>query len=192
MLHSSVPPLVGGSFGFGWCATWLSFGFNFQMGHAAASPLLITSNLQIIMAFDPTLPAEGSPLVSPEMRSQLTGLESMINAVPAGPPGPEDPPGPQGPPFAGAEVESTGTLPPCNPASVSVMFDGTNVRFSFGIPQGNPGEVSFVDLNAAIGSVISGSSSVSNSVELLLPTNPNPSILDVATRLDELILTLRR
>ena len=30
------------------------------------------------------------------------------------------------------------------------------------------------------------------SVELLLPTNPNPSILDVAAKLDELILALRR
>ena len=30
------------------------------------------------------------------------------------------------------------------------------------------------------------------SVELLLPTNPNPSILDVAQKLDELILALRR
>ena len=144
------------------------------------------------MAFDPSLPADGSPLDAGEMRSQLTGLESMINAVPAGPPGPEGPTGPQGPPFAGAEVESTVTLPPFNPASVSVMFDGTNVRFSFGIPQGNPGEVSIIDLNAAIGSVISGSSSVSTSVELLLPTNPNPTILDVAAKLDELILALRR
>ena len=84
------------------------------------------------------------------------------------------------------------TLPAFNPASVSVMFDGTNVRFSFGIPQGNPGEVSFGDLNGAIGSVISGSSSVSNSVDLLLPTNPNPSLLDVATKLDQLIQALRR
>ena len=84
------------------------------------------------------------------------------------------------------------TLPAFNPASVSVMFDGTNVRFSFGIPQGNPGEVSFADLNGAIGSVISGSSSVSNSVDLLLPTNPNPSLLDVAAKLDQLIQALRR
>ena len=129
------------------------------------------------------------------MRSQLNGLYDLIQEVPAGPPGPEGPTGPtgpQGPPFAGAEVESTVTLPPFNPAYVSAMFDGTNVKFSFGIPQGNPGEVSIIDLNAAIGSVISGSSSVSNSVELLLPTNPNPTILDVAQKLDELILALRR
>ena len=144
------------------------------------------------MPFDPSLPAAGAPLQSAVMRDQLNGLKDLIDAVPAGPTGPEGPPGPQGPPFAGAQVESTVTLPPFNPASVGVMFDGTNVRFSFGIPQGNPGEVSFADLNGAIGSVISGSSSVSNSVDLLLPTNPNPSLLDVAAKLDQLIQALRR
>ena len=64
-------------------------------------------------AFDPALPAEGRPLVSAEMRSQLNGLAVMINSVPAGP---------QGPPFAGAEVESTVTLPPFNPPSVYSGF----------------------------------------------------------------------
>ncbi len=34
--------------------------------------------------FDPNLPANGSPLVSAEMRSQLTGLKALIDAVPAG------------------------------------------------------------------------------------------------------------
>lgn len=144
------------------------------------------------MAFNPILPIDGSLIAAEELRNQFNGLKDLIDAVPAGPTGPEGPPGPQGPPFAGAQVESTVTLPPFNPASVGVMFDGTNVRFSFGIPQGNPGEVSFADLNGAIGSVISGSSSVSNSVDLLLPTNPNPSLLDVATKLDQLIQALRR
>ena len=144
------------------------------------------------MAFNPILPIDGSLIAAEELRNQFNGLKDLIDAVPAGPTGPEGPPGPQGPPFAGAQVESTVTLPPFNPASVGVMFDGTNVRFSFGIPQGNPGEVSFADLNGAIGSVISGSSSVSNSVDLLLPTNPNPSLLDVAAKLDQLIQALRR
>jgi hypothetical protein len=53
-----------------------------------------------------------------------------------GPPGPE---GPQGPPFANAEVDATNTLPPNDPATVAVTFDGTNVHFTFGIPQGQPG-----------------------------------------------------
>lgn len=39
--------------------------------------------------------ADGSPLSSAEMRSQLTGLRSLIDSVPVGPPGPM---GPQGRP----------------------------------------------------------------------------------------------
>jgi hypothetical protein len=31
------------------------------------------------------------------------------------------------------------TLPPGNPATVTTFFDGTSVRFSFGIPQGQQG-----------------------------------------------------
>ncbi len=34
------------------------------------------------MPFDPTLPANGSPLVSAEMRSQLTSLKALIDAIP--------------------------------------------------------------------------------------------------------------
>ena len=97
-------------------------------------------------------------------------------------------------PAAGQDAIATrGREVRCYPReSAAVGFDGTTVRFFFGITEGTPGEVSFVELNGAIGSVISGSSSISNSVDLLLPTNPNPSLLDVATKLDELMLALRR
>ena len=37
-----------------------------------------------------------------------------------------------------------------------------------------------------------GSSAVSNKVELLLPENANPMVLNVAVKLDEFILALRR
>jgi hypothetical protein len=40
------------------------------------------------MAFDPNQPANGSPLSSAVMRSQLNSLKILIDAVPAGPPGP--------------------------------------------------------------------------------------------------------
>ena len=39
------------------------------------------------MPYDPSLPADHSPLVSAEMRAQLTGLKDLIDAVPAGPQG---------------------------------------------------------------------------------------------------------
>jgi hypothetical protein len=48
------------------------------------------------MAYDPSLPANGSPLSSAEMRSQLQGLQALIAAVPAGPPGPPGTPGTPG------------------------------------------------------------------------------------------------
>ncbi len=48
------------------------------------------------MSFDPSLPADNSPLNSAEMRGQLTGLKADIDAVPAGPPGPQGIQGPTG------------------------------------------------------------------------------------------------
>ncbi len=47
--------------------------------------------------------------------------------------------GPGGPPFAQAVVDSVTTLNPGDSATVGVSFDGTNVRFTFGIPRGNDG-----------------------------------------------------
>jgi hypothetical protein len=50
-------------------------------------------------------------------------------------------------------VDAVNTLPPGSPATVSVSVDGTNVRFTFGIPagaDGAPGEVTNAALDAAI------------------------------------------
>jgi hypothetical protein len=148
------------------------------------------------MPYNPTLPANGSPNSSAEMRSQLQGLKALIDAINAivaaqidgvttvnpgdpamvsvsvvgdtlhftfaiprgndgaqgtqGDPGGPGPAGPQGPPFAQAIVDAVNTLSPGSPATVSVTFDGTNVRFTFGIPEGQPGEVTTAALDAAI------------------------------------------
>jgi len=51
--------------------------------------------------YNPALPADGSPLSSAEMRSQLTGLKALIDAIAA---------------ISGAMVDSTTTLPPGSPA----------------------------------------------------------------------------
>ena len=48
------------------------------------------------MAFDPTLPLTNSKILSAEMRSQFTGLKSLIDAVPVGPVGPPGSPGAAG------------------------------------------------------------------------------------------------
>jgi hypothetical protein len=91
----------------------------------------------------------------------------MGAAGPSGDPGPQGPPGeagatgPQGPPFANAVVDGVTTLPPGDPATVGVSFDGTNVHFSFGIPQGQPGEVTNATLDAAIAATAVNPSGVS-------------------------------
>ncbi len=115
------------------------------------------------MPFDPTLPKAGTKLRSGEIRANFIALNDEINAIPAGPPGPagnagapgpmgppgndgpQGPagtggaPGPQGPPFANAVVDGVSTLNPGDSATVSTSFDGSNVRFTFGLPRGADG-----------------------------------------------------
>ena len=74
--------------------------------------------------FDPTLPAEGSPLQSAVMRSQLTSLKDLIDAVPT---------------ITGVVLDGVTTGAPGDPASVSLSLVGTELHFSFVIPQGNEG-----------------------------------------------------
>ena len=113
-------------------------------------------------------------------------------------------PGPQGPPFANAIVDSVTTLNPGDNATVQSHFDGSNVRFQFGIPrgfngndggsgpQGAPGEVTNMQLNSAI----NGTSNNSNAVNTLVMTVSDPptvgEVQAIASKLDELILALRR
>ena len=165
------------------------------------------------MPFDPTKPAFGSPDSSAEMRAQLNALNDKIDAVPAGPPGAagsDGAPGAQGPPFASAAVDGVTTFPPGTPASVTTFFDGSNVRFTFGIPKGYdgingsngndgpqgvpgvPGEVTHAELAADL----AGTSNNSNGVVLLgmaIGDPPTASELQaVMDKLNELITALRR
>ncbi|MFN0075461.1 MAG: hypothetical protein ACKVY0_03190 [Prosthecobacter sp.] len=110
-------------------------------------------------------------------------------------------PGPQGPPFTNFVVDGVSTLNPGDPATVNVSFDGTAVRLSFGIPrgqegqagqQGAPGEVT----NAQLTTAINGTSSNSNAVAALGMTVSDPptqsEMQQIADKMDELILALRR
>jgi hypothetical protein len=115
------------------------------------------------MAFNPNLPLDNSLIVAKQLRDQFNGLDARIDSIPAGPPGPEGPvgpqgePGPPGPPFAQAAVDGVNTLAPGSPANVTVSFDGSEVHFTFDIPQGEtgepgpPGEVTEAQLASAIG-----------------------------------------
>ncbi len=122
---------------------------------------------------------------------------------PAGNDGGQGPPGndgAQGPPFAQAVVDGVTTLDPGNPATVGVSFDGSNVRFTFGIPRGNdgsngsdgsqgpPGEISQAQLDSAI----SGTSANTNGVSTLDSAFADPDMEAIRQKLNEMILNGRR
>ena len=122
---------------------------------------------------------------------------------PAGNDGGQGPPGndgAQGPPFAQAVVDGVTTLDPGNPATVGVSFDGSNVRFTFGIPRGNdgsngsdgsqgpPGEISQAQLDSAI----SGTSANTNGVSTLDTGFADPDMEAMRQKLNEMILNGRR
>jgi hypothetical protein len=105
--------------------------------------------------------------------------------------------GAQGPPFAQAVVDGVNTLEPWESAAVDVSFDGSNVRFTFGIPRGNdgsngsdgaPGEVSLQQLDDAI----SGTSANTNTVSTLDNSYADPEMEELRQKLNELIVALRR
>jgi hypothetical protein len=74
--------------------------------------------------FDPALPAEGSPLQSAVMRSQLTSLKALIDAILT---------------VTAAQVDGVVTVPPGDPAAASVTLEGGTLHFSFHLPQGATG-----------------------------------------------------
>jgi hypothetical protein len=114
-----------------------------------------------------------------------------------GPPGND---GAQGPPFAQAIVDGVTTLDPGQQATVQTSFDGSNVRFQFGIPrgsdgsngsdgsQGPPGEISQAQLDSAI----SGTSANTNGVSTLDNAFADPDMEALRQKLNEMILNGRR
>ena len=103
-------------------------------------------------------------------------------------------------------MDIVNTLNRGEPATVGVNFDGTNVRFAFGIPRGNDGatgpagqngEVTQVDLANAQFNTLSQTSSNTNAVPTLdMPfANDPPTLADLEQmRLahNALVLALRR
>ena len=118
-----------------------------------------------------------------------------------GPPGND---GAQGPPFAQAIVDSVTTLDPGNPATVGVSFDGSNVRFTFGIPRGNdgstgsagsqgpPGEISQAQLDTAISGTSANTNAVSQLGQGADGSYNQSQMQDLINKVDELINALRR
>ena len=76
------------------------------------------------MPFDPNLPQENMPADAVQMRSQLNGLKTLIDAIQT---------------ITAAQVDGVNTLPAGDPASVSLSVSGGTLHFSFNIPQGDTG-----------------------------------------------------
>ena len=167
--------------------------------------------------FNPSLPANGSPNSSAEMRAQLNGLNDKIDAVPVGPPGAAG----QGFVFRGAWDGGAGYVPydvvthagaaflcvapvlptPVEPQDIPTHWQIFAQRGSDGTPGGQglpgadgaPGEVTHAALDAAI----AGTSASTNAVATLdtLFTNDPLSLADgelLRANYNALVLALRR
>lgn len=149
-----------------------------------------------------TLPSGSQATVS----VSVVGTELHLSfGIPQGVQGQAGQEGAQGPPFANAVVDAVNTLNPGEPATVDVSFDGTNVHFTLGIPQGamgatgdqGPGgEISQVDLSNAITDVLTQTSNNSNGVGTLSQSADSiynqTQMQDMLNKMDELIQALRR
>jgi hypothetical protein len=147
----------------------------------------------------------GSPaVVSVSVSSGTLHLSFELprgNDGPTGAPGTngsDGAPGAQGPPFANAIVDAVNTLNLGEPATVGVSFDGTNVRFNFGLPRGNdgaaglPGEVSQTDLNNGLLNTLNQTSANTNAVSTLNSPFGDPDMEAMRQKVNELVLALRR
>lgn len=74
--------------------------------------------------FDPNLPANGTEMVSAEMRSQFQGLKTLIDAILT---------------LTAAQVDGVNTLNPGDPANATVSVVGNTLHLTFDIPRGNDG-----------------------------------------------------
>jgi hypothetical protein len=153
------------------------------------------------MPFDPALPQENTPLDAAQMREQLTGLKTLIDAMPG---------------ITAAVVDSVLTLPPGTQATAAVSLVGTELHFSFGIPEGEqgstgsagsngndgapgqqgpqgvPGEVTLSDLNNGLQNTLSQTSANSNAVDELPNAFSDPDAEALRLRFNALINALRR
>ncbi len=132
------------------------------------------------MPYDPNIPQAGTEIDAVQMRSQLNGLKSIIDAVPT---------------ITSAVVDAVNTLPPGDPAAVSVSVIGDVLHLTFSLPMGQSGpagEVTLADMNAAIATTSSNSNAVATLGELAEGTYNQTQMQNVINKMDELILALRR
>ena len=154
--------------------------------------------------YDPTLPQAGTEIDAVQMRGQLNGLKDLIDAIQT---------------ITAAQVDGTNTLPPGEPALVTLSVLGQTLHFTFDLPQGfngadgsngsdgsqgepgtqgepgpqgEPGEVSLQQLTDAVATTSSNSNAV-NTLGMTVGDPPTQAeVQQIADKLDELINALRR
>ena len=75
--------------------------------------------------YDPNLPLTNANITSAVLRGQFNGLKDLIDAIQGG--------------ITNVVVEAVNTLPPGSNATASVALSGSELRFTFGLPQGETG-----------------------------------------------------
>ncbi len=78
-----------------------------------------------LTAFNPALPMDDSLVVAGELRDQFNGLKELIDAIQS---------------INAAVVDGTDTLPPGDPAVVTLSVANDTLHFGFGIPRGQAGQ----------------------------------------------------
>ena len=76
------------------------------------------------MPYDPAYPATNALIESAPMRAQFNGLKDLIDAIQT---------------VTAAQIDAVNTLPPGDPAAVTLSVSGGTLHFTFGIPQGQEG-----------------------------------------------------
>ena len=140
--------------------------------------------------FDPTYPPTNAEIESAPLRAQFNGLKDLIDAIAT---------------ISTAVVDEVTTLPPGDPATVSLNVVANTLHFTFGIPQGPtgadgpqglPGEVTQTDLSNAMLNTLSECSNNSNGVgSIAMNVDPDYSqnqVQQIVDKLEELIQALRR
>ena len=76
------------------------------------------------MPYDPAYPPTNAEIESAPMRGQLNGLKDLIDAIQT---------------ITAAQIDAVNTLPPGEPATVTLSVNSGTLHFSFGIPMGPQG-----------------------------------------------------
>jgi hypothetical protein len=154
--------------------------------------------------YDPSYPPTNAEIESAPLRAQFNGLKDLIDAIQT---------------ISAAQIDAVNTVPPGDPAAVTLSVAGGTLHFTFDIPQGAngadgingssgsdggegppgpegpqgvPGEVTLQQLNDAIATT-SANSNVVTTLDFI-PSDPptQMEMQQVIDKVNELINALRR